>query len=138
MIDRFDGEYRWLSNFHPVSVMFEQREYRSVEHAYQAAKTLDISQRARIQQAATPGLAKKIGRAVTIRSDWPESKLDVMLELLNQKFNSERPELRALLRATGDRELIEGNYWGDTYWGVCRGKGENHLGRLLMLIRSEL
>lgn len=35
-------------------------------------------------------------------------------------------------------ELIEGNYWHDTYWGVCEGVGENHLGKLLMEIRNEL
>ena len=38
---------------------------------------------------------------------------------------------------TGDAILIEGNTWGDTYWGVCDGVGENRLGKLLMEVREE-
>ncbi len=59
-----------------------------------------------------------------------------MAGLLVQKF--QHPELAALLRATDDAELIEGNTWGDTFWGVCKGKGANNLGRMLMEIRSTI
>ena len=48
------------------------------------------------------------------------------------------PELRTKLADTEDEELIEGNTWNDTYWGVCRGVGENHLGKLLMEVREML
>ena len=58
-----------------------------------------------------------------------------MENLLWQKF--ENPVLRKMLDATKPRELIEGNVWKDSFWGVYNGKGENHLGKLLMLIRSE-
>ena len=44
--------------------------------------------------------------------------------------------LEPLLLATGDAELIEGNNWGDTYWGKCNGQGLNRLGILLMQIRD--
>ncbi len=47
-------------------------------------------------------------------------------------------DLREKLLATGDRKLVEGNTWGDTFWGVCRGNGKNHLGKILMKIRAEL
>jgi predicted NAD-dependent protein-ADP-ribosyltransferase YbiA (DUF1768 family) len=59
-----------------------------------------------------------------------------MRDLLRQKFA--HPELRRLLLATGDAELVEGNTWGDRFWGVCAGRGQNHLGRLLMAIRAEI
>ena len=47
-------------------------------------------------------------------------------------------ELAGLLLSTGNAELIEGNWWNDTFWGICRGKGENHLGKILMNIRNQL
>jgi predicted NAD-dependent protein-ADP-ribosyltransferase YbiA (DUF1768 family) len=58
-----------------------------------------------------------------------------MEEILRMKFADER--LRDKLTSTAPVELVEGNWWGDTFWGVCKGVGENHLGRLLMKIRDE-
>ena len=135
-IDTFEGEYRFLSNFHPAKVYLDGVEYRSTEHAYQAAKSLDQDERLRIKNAKSPADAKKLGRKVKLRKDWENIKLDVMLDLLRQKF--EIPELRQLLIDTGDDELIEGNTWGDEFFGVCRGVGKNHLGRLLMQVRKEI
>ena len=64
-------------------------------------------------------------------------RIDIMTALVTQKFNR-HIDLRKKLLATGDEELIEGNWWGDTFWGVCRGKGDNHLGKILMEVRSKL
>jgi len=136
VIDSFQGVYKFLSNFYPVKVKLDGVTYPSVEHAYQAAKTLIPSSRARIRGAATASEAKRIGKTVTLRHDWEEVKLDVMEKLLRQKFSKE--PLRTLLLKTGEAELIERNWWHDTFWGVCNKKGENHLGRILMKIRSEL
>lgn len=84
-------------------------------------------------------MAKRMGRQCKLRADWEEIKLQVMETLLRQKFHSEiNPALAQLLKNTRDYELIEGNNWGDTFWGVCNKVGKNHLGRLLMLIRSDL
>lgn len=137
----FSGEYRWLSNFYPAKVRLDGEVYPTVEHAYQAAKAaLDgpaaVAIRRTIQRASTPGEAKKIGNSLRLRKDWESVKLGVMLDLLRQKF--EHAELRTLLLGTGDAELIEGNWWNDTFWGVVDGKGKNHLGRLLMKVRKEL
>ena len=134
MIDHFDGDYRFLSNFHPVEVMMDNIVYPSVEHAYQAAKTDDLATRLMIRNLETAGQAKRAGGKIKLHPDWTKHKLLVMVELLMQKFK--KPELRALLMATEGHELIEGNYWGDIYWGVYNGKGKNHLGKLLMSIRS--
>ncbi len=137
VIDRFDGEYRFLSNFYP-SIIFDSEgtEWLSVEQAYQAAKTLDEKEKLEIWLAKTPGQAKRLGREVTMRKDWELIKLAVMYRLLMQKFRN--PILRAKLMATGNATLIEGNNWGDTYWGQVDGKGFNWLGKLLMAVRMDL
>jgi ribA/ribD-fused uncharacterized protein len=136
MIKKFDGEYRWLSNFWPAEVMLDGEVYPTVEHAYQAAKTLDLEKRRKIRDLERPGLAKREGKKVKVRLDWEDIKISVMYSLLQQKFLN--PELKSNLLATGDIELQEGNTWGDTFWGVCKGVGNNHLGILLMKVRKEL
>lgn len=136
MIDRFDGEYRFLSNFYPANVTFEDMSFPSVEHAYVAAKTLDRNERVRICYLTT-GAAKRYGRTLKLRPDWEDIKIEVMGNLVLQKF-TRHPHLKKMLLATGDQELVEGNHWGDTFWGVCKGKGQNVLGRILMLVRAEL
>lgn len=60
-----------------------------------------------------------------------------MEDIVRDKF-TRNEDLKAMLLATGDEGLIEGNWWGDTFWGECKGQGENHLGRILMKIRREL
>lgn len=92
--------------------------------------------RVKICNAKTPAIAKKLGRKVELRKDWESIKLDVMYELLCDKFDI--PELQQLLLDTGDAKLIEGNHWQDCFYGVCDGKGLNHLGKILMRIRSEI
>ena len=44
----------------------------------------------------------------------------------------------AFLLDTGDLYIEETNSWGDTFWGVCEGKGQNVLGNILMGIRTDL
>lgn len=129
----FQGEYRWLSNFWPCDILFDDRVYPSVENAYQAAKVDEIY-RYKISQMK-PGEAKRFTRTVPTVLEWnDEYKLRIMNAFLFQKF---RGELAVKLIAT-DGLIIEGNTWGDTFWGMCKGKGENHLGRLIMKIRQEL
>lgn len=135
-INKFTGEYRFLSNFHPAVVHLDGHRYPTVEHAFQAAKTLDATHRASIGAAQTPGAAKRLGRLGTLRPGWDLMRVAVMRDLLQQKFAA--PDLRRALLATGDAALEEGNWWGDAFWGVCNGRGENVLGRLLMEIRTSM
>lgn len=130
--------FRFLSNFWPVQVDFEGILYPSVEHAYQAAKTLDAGEREHIREAPSPGSAKQRGRKVTIRPDWDDKmRLVIMQGLLAQKFLTE--PMRSWLLLTGDVHIAEGNVWGDTFWGVIpSGHGENHLGKMLMALRADL
>lgn len=134
MIDHFDGDNKFLSNFYPCTVEALGTVFPSVEHAYQAAKSRDILERIKIRDAETAGQAKRMGQKVKLQPDWHLHKRRIMEELLLQKFRD--PELRAMLMATEGHDLVEGNYWGDTYWGIYNGKGHNYLGKLLMSIRN--
>lgn len=136
MINSFRGEYRFLSNFSQSRIKLDGFVYTTVEHAFQAAKTLDMQCRGEICAAGSPGSAKALGRRVPLRLGWEDMKVDVMYRLLQEKFKD--PYLREYLLATGDEELVEGNTWGDTFWGVCRGEGQNWLGKLLMQVREEI
>jgi ribA/ribD-fused uncharacterized protein len=135
-ITKFSGSYRFLSNFYPCSIDYEGLTYPSVEAAYQAAKTTDPVLRLMFTEMK-PGDAKRSGRELPLRPDWETIKLSVMTELIQQKF-SRHPNLAELLVMTSDQELIEGNTWGDTFWGVCKGVGENHLGKILISVRKDL
>lgn len=135
-ISGFQGEHRWLSNFWAAKVSLAGVEYPTVEHAYQAAKTMDPVMREEIRACSTPHEAKAMSKQLKPRPDWDEIRVGVMRDLLLQKFSQVR--MRSLLLATENSELIESNTWGDVFWGVCRGRGENMLGKLIMEIRSSL
>lgn len=135
-ITSFRGAHRFLSNFAPCRVLYQGKAYPSVENAYQAAKFPHDPHFQACCQDWTPGECKRFSRrGRTPHPDWDEVKLDVMEHLLWQKFALEGYK-SALLR-TGDAPLIEGNTWGDVFWGVCDGRGANNLGKLLMKIRDK-
>ena len=138
----FRGEHHFLSNFYPAKVSYEDDVYASVEHAYQAAKTEDREWREVIQrETTTASEAKRIGGHVLKRPEgWDTRRLFIMLSLLYQKFGQDTALCKMLL-ATDNAKLIEGNTWGDTFWGMVKGRtaaweGENHLGKLLMRVRN--
>lgn len=136
-IDSFSGTFRFLSNFYPAPLLYEGIDYATSEHAFQAAKTLDQDQRLNIAMLETPGESKRYGKTVKLRPDWDEIKIRVMYEIIEAKF-TQNPGLAEKLIATDDTILIEGNVWGDKFWGVCDGVGENHLGKILMGFRENL
>ncbi len=133
-----DGEFRFLSNFWalPEPIFMYGLEFQTTEAAYQASKTLIPAERKKFAGAVSPAKAKRMGQNVTKRADWEQVKDSVMLQLLLLKFSSE-PLLSKLLN-TGDAYLEETNTWGDVYWGVCNGVGENKLGKQLMKVREML
>lgn len=136
----FQGERRFLSNFFPSPVHLEGEAYPTVEHAFQAAKTLDPAWRERIRQAPTPQEARRLGRLAPLRPGWEKMRVAVMEALLRQKFAD--PSLRRKLLQVPEEELVEWNTWHDTFWGRCTctrcgGRGQNRLGILLREIRRE-
>ncbi len=130
----FFGEYRFLSNFHQCPVYFEGALYPSTENAFMAAKTLDINERIQFQNIE-PKEAKTLGRQIKLRSDWESVKYDVMATVIFDKFYRNKT-IRQKLIDTGEAYLEETNHWNDRIWGVCEGEGQNHLGKILMNIRS--
>jgi ribA/ribD-fused uncharacterized protein len=145
VIGYFDGtEYEWLSNFATLSepiLIANDMAVSTVEHAYQAAKAVKIADYRRVARSKTPGDAKMRGNTIQLRSDWKDIRVEVMMELLREKFNQRK--FKVLLMSTGDDFLVEGNHWHDLFWGVCwcaehQGMGRNWLGHLLMQVRDEL
>ena len=153
-IDKFDGRWRFLSNFHPAKIVDRGITYPSTEHYYVAMKINKpqyiryggllkyydvIDARELVSTVPTSGRVKRLGQSISVRSDWDDIKLKVMEFALRQKFKDE--DLKQMLIDTGSEELIEGNTWHDNFWGICScskcGKGQNNLGKLLMKIREE-
>ena len=144
-ISGFQDKYRSLSNFHPAPITFDleagDRSIRvkapTAEHAYQASKAAAVKDGLTVLNCATPGAAKRAGRRIRQRPDWATRKTAVMRRVVQAKFRQNSQLARQLL-ATGDAQLVEGNNWGDTFWGVYHGRGQNRLGKILMNVRDEL
>jgi len=132
----FDNEYSFLSNFAPCEIEYEGLKFTSLEAAYQAAKCADKTQMIQFT-TLTPGKAKKLGQIVDCVENWHDIKDSVMTTLLESKFSNNNPLLLKKLLATNGMDLVEGNTWNDTYWGVCDGVGQNKLGKLLVAVRSK-
>lgn len=134
----FTGPYRFLSNFYPAPFVWDDILWPTSEHAYQAAKTLDKKTRLEICKLSRPGEAKRAGKRLALREDWHEVKIDIMYQVVFEKFY-QNPDLRSKLIATGSMCLEEGNTWNDVFWGVCppgSSNGRNELGKILMKIRK--
>ncbi|AUR83052.1 protein of unknown function DUF4326 [Vibrio phage 1.031.O._10N.261.46.F8] len=157
-IKQFNDEYRFLSNFWHSDAELQYAGLNShyTECIYQAFKFHhDYSEEGQYcDQAALeaheirdeiltlpPGAAKKLAAAnkLMIRPDWQDVNLQCMYAINKQKYLL-NTNLKKQLLDTGDAYLEEGNRWGDKFYGVClkTGKGENHLGQILMRIRDEL
>jgi len=155
MITEFRKEYAFLSNFFirdqylPIPG-YGNLVFKTNEHCFVWFKTKDVHEKAEIVNAPTPGIVKRMGGPkgyvmpdgnlfkITLREDWDEVKDQAMMAGLEMKFG-QNPDLLQALIATHPQELQEGNWWGDTYWGVDfrTGKGENKLGKLLMDLRGK-
>jgi ribA/ribD-fused uncharacterized protein len=140
MIKQFQDEYRFLSNFFACDILYRGITFPSAEHAFQAVKAKYSEEMTWVAEAATPGIAKRRGRQVTIRDDWDSVRVDEMYRICYIKFS--QPYLTQALLDTHPHELIEGNYWHDQFWGNCACEthadieGRNYLGRILMHIRN--
>lgn len=135
----FFEDHRFLSNYHVCEIIYDGRVYSSTESAYQSAKFPDSLRKQFVY--LSPLEAKKLGNSLKMNKEqierWNMKRLDVMREVCEYKFFN-HPELRTMLLATGDKYLEETNYWGDTFYGVYKSKGENHLGKILMDIRNKI
>lgn len=155
MINGFFGPHRYLSNFWYATICdltitgpfvhFDGGTFQTlplqvaetVEHAFQALKADNSFEFADVVQSTSPAEAKAKGRGVSMWSNWDDIRVSVMEQLVTAKFE-QNEELAIMLCDTNNSELIEGNTWGDCFWGVCKGVGENHLGKILMRVRSNI
>lgn len=154
-ITRFAGPHAFLSNFHHSRFRYDGISWPTAEHAYQAMKLADPQLRFSCALIETPAGAKRQGRRYELRHDWEAVKRRIMLEIVLAKFEG-NGELRDRLAQTAPAVLIEGNGWGDTYWGAVECgpagldglpliwtgghplAGRNWLGRVLMMAREVL
>jgi ribA/ribD-fused uncharacterized protein len=136
----FRGDKAFLSNFFPSVIYYDGHAYPTVEHAFVAAKTLDLSERQDVRACATPGQAKRLGRTLTLRPDWDDIKINIMRELVFQKFNYYWDLKAKLLKIV--EPIVELNEWHDNFWGSCTCEGcadkekHNNLGKILTFIRN--
>lgn len=141
MVETFKDDYKFLSNFQVLPTPMRMRYgliFNTVEHWYVANKSKSIEWQSSVAKHPLKGL-KRYGRSVALREDWDEIKISVMAYGLTHKFdNKKNPCLRRKLQDTGKCFIQEGNWRGDTFWGVClkTGKGSNVLGKLLMELRD--
>lgn len=166
IIYQFSGKYRFLSNFFIESDgSCVEREYQAEKTPF-AAEKLNVFNRVVCKSCqkpirglqilfnccgvcgsrdihsrpTTPGEAKRVSRTVTLRPDWESVKIEIMTGLIRKKF-TDHSSLGDLLTHTYPKTLIEGNVWGDRFWGCVdngHGTGENWLGKILMKVRWEL
>ena len=141
-ITSFRGEYLFLSNYDQHEpFVWRNVEFTSGEQAFAYGKSLLAPVKTKewgdkVLMAATPGEAKKVGRSVPLNPDhWDTIKVQCMREITNAKF-ADVPEYAGRLMNTGARMLVEGNTWGDKFWGRCKEGdkwvGLNTLGVILM------
>ena len=137
IITRFRGPFKFLSNLYPTPITYKGHTYCCLEAAYQAQKSLDPAIQERFTNIRLPYKARGMGHRIkTIRPDWFDIRISIMEELLYIKFS--HPQLKEWLQCTGQSKIVECNTWGDTFWGIYNGVGENHLGTLLMKVRDTL
>ena len=102
VIQEFKGEFSFLSNFFLTDIEYNEKilkllnldfkpgKFRSLEHAYQAAKTKFFEEFEKIRFASSPGKAKVLAnkiksKKIHFRKDWYKINIQLMEELLRIK-----------------------------------------------------
>ena len=143
--NRDEPYYEFTNFYNGAPIMLDDKEWKTTEHYFQAQKFVGTPYVEVIRKAYGPRDAFNLSRDPSIsrwkRNDWEEVKMDVMRKALFAKFavNGSKPNhLRERLLGTGSRELVEHSPH-DSFWGDgSDGTGQNHLGKLLMELRSRL
>lgn len=130
-----------LSNFSPHPINLGDKVFPTSEHLFQAWKFIRTAPEwsERIRLAPTPTQAKYLGRSRShpIMLTWDDEKVHLMSIILKNKADQHK-DVRKILLATSDWELVEKAPW-DNFWGSGKdGKGQNMLGKLWMELRTKL
>jgi len=140
MINKFDNEYAFLSNFYEHEFEYLGLVFSTAEHAYQAVKAKNPYDMLWVKESKTPGVAKRRGRKVELKPNWDQDRIGVMLLIVNAKFKDAKLKNKLIL--TNQQKLVEGNYWHDQFWGNCMcpthedTASSNYLGKILMYVRK--
>jgi ribA/ribD-fused uncharacterized protein len=133
------GEYGCFSNFSPHPISLKGKTWPTSEHFFQAQKFAGTPDEEEVRQAKSPMIAARMGRSRKrpLRKDWQAVKDSIMHEAILAKF-TQHADLREVLLATGDAEIVEKTE-KDKYWGDGGdGRGKNQLGQILMEVREGL
>lgn len=136
--------YGAFSNLFRREIAFENANFATAEHAYQAGKARRPEVREWLMAAPSPALLAMAAHGLyqwDITPAWSRIKFDRMRAVLQAKF-SQHPDLAELLRSTGDARLVESATVDNAVnrlWGEVEGKGgQNMLGIMLMEVREKL
>lgn len=149
VVPEFKGEHFFLSNFYEAEFTWRNFVFPTAEHAFQWAKVYCLKDEIstvkvmkdwsdKFLSAQTPAQAKYHGRSVPINLEaWEAIKVQYMREIIHAKFSTAGDNIVGQLLNTGVMLLVEGNDWGDKFWGRCKNKdgktvGLNTLGTILM------
>ncbi len=138
-INFVENRFHYLSPFSAHRIEIWGEIFPTVEHAYQAARIKTGPERETIKNAPSPLGAWREGQKYKNNPDLAVSnfnKLAVMEELFRTKL-AQHPDIRDILKESGDRELQK-VIATDSYWGTgMDGLGENKMGKLWMKLRAE-
>ena len=133
-----NDEYGEFSNFAKYPIILKGKEWPTSEHYFQGQKFEGTAHEETIRKAKNAFSAAKLGRSLApLPKDWDDKRVSVMFEAVQAKF-TQHPELRNMLLATGDVELIEHTRNDDFWADRGDGSGQNMLGKILMDVRAEL
>ena len=136
---KVNNKYGCFSNFSNHGFELDGKYWKSSEHYFQAQKFAGTPYAEEVRSAKTPMDAAKKGhdRTIPLRNDWELIKKVIMKEAVLKKFLA-HSDIRDLLIATGDQEIVE-ETTDDYYWGCGQnGTGGNALGKILMDVRGVL
>ncbi|MFA6066535.1 MAG: NADAR family protein [Candidatus Babeliaceae bacterium] len=137
-------DYYEFTNFqenYPVDPNNTGTWWPTTEHYYQAQKFINypaIQEEIRKLPSARDAFNKARDYKKFVRSDWQSVNLGIMHTAIKDKF-TRYPQLKKILLDTQNRVLVENAGPHDNFFGAgADGRGENHLGIILMSIREEL
>ena len=137
----FSHAFDPLNNWSAHQVQLWGNTFPTTEHGFHYRKFDEIKPElaAQILAAPSPFIALELAKQYKNRrrADWDTIKIDIMTELVRAKAN-QHEDVRDCLLATGTKRIVENSPWDD-FWGIGQeGTGDNHMGKILMLVRNEL
>lgn len=130
----------FLSNDFPCRIELDGEVFGSASQAYLYFMCKEQDDREKVLAAASPSEAQAAVVGAPVRDGWYFSgSLDAMKDVVEAKF-TQNPELAAKLAASDDNTLTYKNGGQGKFWSVDAntGEGENHLGKILMLVKEHI